>query len=175
MPNARPLLPALALLLASLACTLTGAPATSTPAAGPNWSTYTNTTHGFSIDHPPEFQVPASDDPETFGRIGEQIFYNISDVNPADCRFYCQVIEDTSTVEVAGQTATRLSGYIGAIGGNIPQQYVTYVIPRAGRYYSFTLYALPSSATPSSNDIVPLDEADVALFEQMLATLTFSQ
>jgi hypothetical protein len=72
------------------------------------------------------------------------------------------------------RNAIRIRGYIGAIGGRIPQQYVTYVLRDRGTYYVFTLYAVGLDAiTGELSTIAPLDAADVTAFEQLLGTLTF--
>jgi hypothetical protein len=186
------LIPALLLLLAGLACAAPGTAATATPTAASvatatptaaaaatddpiaNWPTYTNTTHGFSISHPPGFSTSPPDSAETFGALGDQIVFSVNTFNPADCRGDCPVIETTEAVTVAGQPAAKLTGYIGAIGGNTPQQYQSYVFARGDLYYTFTLYALPTGFVPTDNVIQPLQPEDIALFEQMLATLQFT-
>jgi hypothetical protein len=168
---------ALLLALAALACNFgqTPDPTETPPTPTPAWATYTNEALGFSISHPPEFQVPDPASTEPFGTLGEQIVFNVSDTSPLDCAGDCPVIEASEPAEIAGYGATKLTGYIGAIGGNIPQQYQTYVFGQAGRFYSFTLYALERSETPAGDDIHLLQAEDVALFEEMLATLRFTE
>jgi hypothetical protein len=186
-------LAAFSLALALLACVLPGATApTATPApaspttvppptqpeptatTAPAWPTYTNETHGFSISHPPEFTTPPADSTETFGAIGDQILFFVNAADPEECRGDCPVIETTSTETVAGLTAAKYTGYIGAVGGNVPQQYVSYVFTRDGLYYTFTLYAVPTTFTTDDTSIQPLQPEDVALFEQMVATFQFT-
>jgi hypothetical protein len=107
--------------------------------------------------------------------IGEQIHVWIADVDPLDCRGDCLFVETSNPATVAGLDATRVAGYMGAIGGSIPQRYLRYVLRHDDRYYVFTLFALGSHA--SSNDfytIWPLEEDDVTLFEQVLETLRFT-
>jgi hypothetical protein len=167
---------ATALGLALAACNLpsqTPAPTGVAPTLAADWPTYTNEAFGFAIDHPPGFEVPGPEHAEPFGSLGEQITFNIGEANPEDCRGDCPVIETSETVVIGNNEATKLAGYIGAIGGNIPQQYQTYVFERGGRYYSFTLYALGRSETAEETEIQPLAAEDVALFEQMLRSLRF--
>lgn len=174
--NRKALAAALGIGLALAGCLPPGQTPTPTavaPTLAADWPTYTNEAFGFAIDHPPDFEVPGAGHAEPFGNLGEQITFSIGEVSPEDCRGDCPVIESSEAVQVAGQPATKLAGYIGSIGGNIPQQYQTYVFEREGRFYSFTLYALERSETVEGTDIQPLAAEDVALFEQMLATLRF--
>jgi hypothetical protein len=143
------------------------------PADRVNWEGYSNTEYKFSIQHPADLKVV----PQTFGpyfTIGEQIQIAVSDYNPLDCRGDCPVQEKIESVEIAGQEATRIQGYIGAIGGFIPQQYLSYVIHTNNKYYIFTLYAVGLDDTSGMTDpIRPLKEEDIDLFEQIMQTLEF--
>jgi hypothetical protein len=172
------LLLALWLLTAGMLACGANPPATAT-VAGPtptaDWPLYTNEAQGFSIRYPPDLQAPPADYAEPFGTIGDQIVFNISDLDPLDCQGDCPFVEDVATVEIAGLPATRIEGYIGSIGGNVPQDYLTYVIERGTRYYNFTLYAGAAPDADPTADPAPLAAEDVAVFEQMLATLQFSE
>jgi len=153
--------------------TITPAPAvTSSPSD--EWKTYTSSEYGFSISYPAYLEIiPAENNASLY--IGEQIHVWISDVNPLECRGDCPLVERSEPATVAGLAATKVTGYIGSIGGNIPQRYTRYILQQDGRYYIFTLYALSFKAT--SNDparIWPLSENDVALFEQVLETFKFT-
>ena len=76
---------------------------------------------------------------------------------------------------VAGLDATRVEGYKGAIGGEIPQRYLQYILKHDNRYYSFTLSALRRDANHECCSVIwPLKENDIALFEQLLRTLSFN-
>jgi hypothetical protein len=183
----------IALALVLLACTppattaptATPAPPTPTTAptpteveppatTAPQWPTYRNEAHGFSIGHPPEFSTPPAGSAETFGTLGDQITFSVNAADPEECRGDCPVIETTSTESVAGLTATKYTGYMGAVGGNVPKQYVSYVFTRDELYYTFTLYAVPLTFTTDDTSIQPLQPEDVALFEQMVATFQFT-
>jgi hypothetical protein len=172
----RQVLPAtlLALAFAVLACAFPTS-ATPGPTPTPGWETYSNRTFGFSISHPPGFQTPAEDAADPFGYIGEQVFFNVTEVSPLDCRGDCPVIETNESVLVAGLSATRLTGFIGSVGGNVPQQYQSYVFENGGRFYNLTLYALPRGAAATDIETLqPLKAEDVQVFEQMLATFKFT-
>jgi hypothetical protein len=139
-----------------------------------NWAQYSNTEYKFSIQHPANLEVI----PQSFGpyfNIGEQIQIMVNDYNPLECRGDCPIIENTESVNVAGQEATKILGYIGSIGGYIPQQYVRYVVHKNSQYYIFTLYAVGLSDTSGiTGPIRPLKQEDIELFEQIMQTLEFA-
>jgi hypothetical protein len=144
------------------------------------WTTYTNRVYRFSLRHPPKFDVPASDFGDPRGFIGDKIVFSVGESNPywVGCLSAalgdCPVMEAVETTLVAGQEATRIGGYIGAIGGNIPQQYITYIVLKDEVYYTFTLYALSRDSAEQAGGIIwPLGEEDVAVFEQIMETLEF--
>jgi hypothetical protein len=161
------------LLAGSSACagfapTAVHPPPQASPAEG--WKTYSNPDYGYSISYPASLEITAAEN-DTSLFIGEQIHVLVSSADPLECRGDCPVVEGTEPAAIAGLAATKVTGYIGSIGGNVPQRYITYILPRDGRYYVFTLYALGFKAV--SNDpstIWPLKESDVALFEQVLDT-----
>jgi hypothetical protein len=147
-----------------------------------SWMTYTNNVHRFSLRHPPGFDVPPIDFAESRGYIGDQIVFSVTDQDPhwLGCFFEglgdCPVMEQVELTRVGNPTrnAIRIQGYIGSIGGRIPQQYVTYLVREGGTYYTFTLYALGlDSQVERADGIWPLDEADITAFERMMETLTF--
>jgi hypothetical protein len=138
------------------------------------WNTYSNSEYGFSVSFPAYLEITPDEDTPTL-YIGEQIHVWISDVNPLECRGDCLLVEETAPATVAGLEATKVAGYMGAIGGSIPQRYLRYIIRHDNRYYVFTLFALSFHAR--SNDmytIWPLGENDVTLFEQVLETFKFA-
>jgi hypothetical protein len=160
----------------------TAAPAPNGITPPGSWVTYTNSAHGFSLRHPAGFDVPPTDFNEWRGFIGDQVVFSVGEQDPywLGCFFEgvgdCPVMEDVELTRVGDPTRNgiRISGYIGSIGGRIPQQYVTYVMREGGTYYAFTLYALGGDREVERVDVIwPLDEADVVVFERMMETLRF--
>jgi hypothetical protein len=138
--------------------------------------------HRFSLRHPPGFDVPPADLNEPRGSIGDQIVFSVAEQDPywLGCLFEglggCPVMEQIEWTRVGDPTrnAIRISGFIGSIGGRIPQQYVTYLMREGGMYYTFTLYASGRDSEVERVDVIwPLGEADIVAFEQMMETLTF--
>jgi hypothetical protein len=148
----------------------------------PTWETYTNRHYGFSLRTPPGYETPPVDFSEPRGFIGDRIAFSVTrqDTYWLDCLFEdpgdCPVIDYVTLTRTGtpARTAIRLRGYVGAIGGNIPQQYVTYLVRDGGMTYTLTLYALERDTDVERVDeIWPLDEADIETFERMMATLAF--
>lgn len=140
------------------------------PKSSEGWKTYSNPEYGFSINYPSQLDITPGQGNSTL-YIGKKIHVWVSDANPLECRGDCPIVESTEPATIAGLQATKVTGYIGAIGGNIPQRYLKYIVPRNNRYFIFTLYALSYKAT--SNDVAtirPLNESDIELFEQVLKT-----
>jgi hypothetical protein len=146
-------------------------PAPASPSEGQR--TYFDPEYGFSITYPAHLDILVSESvPSLY--LGEQIHVAIGDVNPLDCRGDCPLVESINPATVAGLDATRVEGYKGAIGGEIPQRYLQYILKHDNRYYSFTLWALRRDAKNECCSIIwPLNDNDIALFEQLLNTLTF--
>jgi hypothetical protein len=152
------------------------APLTSTVTSAPSheWKTYSNSKYGFSINYPASLEINLGENDNSL-YIGEQIYVWISDINPLECRGDCPLVENTEPTTVAGLEATKVTGYIGAVGGMIPQRYLQYILKHDNRYYSFTLWALRRDANNECCSVIwPLNENDIALFEQLLKTLSFN-
>ncbi|MDY6877101.1 MAG: hypothetical protein SWK90_12995 [Chloroflexota bacterium] len=150
------------------------------PTTTDTWVTYTNNIHHFSLQHPPEFDVSTGDPGDPRGFIGDKIVFSVGESNPywvgclSEALGDCPVMEVVETTLIAEQEATRIRGYVGAVGGNIPQQYITYVILRDRVYYTFTLHALSRDSAGQTGEIIwPLGEEDIAVFEQIMGTLQF--
>ena len=143
-----------------------------------SWRTYSSTQYGFSISYPSHLEIINNESNASLD-IGEQIHVWVADVDPLDCRGGCPfleaLVESTDPATVAGLHATRVAGYFGVEGGSTPQRFVGYILQRDGRYYSFVLSAL--GRHPTSYDVYsiwPLKEDDIALFEQVLGTIKFT-
>ena len=67
-----------------------------------------------------------------------------------------------------------MRGYIGSVGGNIPQYFLLYVFRLREGFASFALYAERRDAElKDPGSITRLLQADIDLFESMMETLAF--
>ena len=148
----------------SLPYTPTSLPQTSSP------STYTNFKYGYSLNYPDSYSVVAVSD--EYVEIGDKIVISVWSVDPTTPRGDDPVIESTSDIQVSGYPAKLLTGYIGAVGGYVPQQYRKIIVEREGLYFIFTLYAFGLHATEGDvSQIAQLVPEDVSIFNAMATTL----
>jgi hypothetical protein len=138
------------------------------------WEKYTHPMHKFYIDYPLAWHI--TEIAPDFGHIGKQVSWWTSAYDPRQCQGDCPFVDEVTPVAIAGQNATRILGhYAGAIGDMGFQQYLMYVFHHGEVYYVFTLFAIDAKGMPgvTMGEVQLLRANDVALFEQMLGTLTF--
>jgi hypothetical protein len=147
------------------------------PTAVP-WNTFEDPMGRFSFFVPPTMAVnPGSG--ENSWVLGDRIIFAINPTNAywVGCLEQplgdCPIVNENELVEVNGLRARRLKGWFGAIGGRIPQEYLTYIFEVEGEYLVFTLYALPLDLEPTDMTTVwPVEGMHLELFERSLGTLT---
>ena len=94
--------------------------------------------------------------------------------NPAILYGDGPVFEQSSDVQPGAYPAKLLTGYLGSVGGYIPQQIRMYVFERNGMYITFTLYALGLRATEGDvTQIAPINIEEQNIFDNMVAGLRF--
>ncbi|MEZ4670088.1 MAG: hypothetical protein R3E39_19460 [Anaerolineae bacterium] len=171
------------LILLLAACNLSNA-AQPTPTAEPvvvveptaetTLTTYTNTAYNYSLEYPAGLEL-VGDASAQFVWIDRQIYIMVSEFNPEEPRGDAPVIERADDAMVGAYTARRLSGYIGAVGGNTPQRYEAVVIQHNNLYYTFTAYELKNDETgPIDRAMNPVPTETVALLDQIVASLRFT-
>jgi hypothetical protein len=138
------------------------------------WETYIDEQHGFSIRYPAALTLEFGPQVDGYGVVfvGDQIQVHTSPANPLVCRGQCPIMESTEPVTIAGRDAHLVRGYVGSIGGNIPRRFMLYLIRSGTTYISLVLYAGSRDATTADpTTLVPLQEADIGLFDRMVETL----
>jgi len=140
------------------------------------WEQYTNTTWKFSVEYPTSWVV--SENGTDSGFFGKQVFWWASKYDPMQQHGDDPAVDEMMEIEIDGQPAIRVSGHFqGAIGDMGFQQYLKYVIHKGDVYFMFTLHAVDALGVPPDmmTESLPLRENDVELFEQMIATVKFSE
>lgn len=136
-----------------------------------DWKTYTNTTYNFSLQIPSLYEVTENPE-ETYTYIGEQISFYVYDKDVASCLGDCPVIYNVETI-ASNYELSKITGYIGEIGGNIPEEYISYQYKKDDFYYVFTLHALGKSERPTnSSELHKLKSEDIQLFESIMKSFT---
>lgn len=145
-----------------------------TPSSKPVWATFTHPKLNFSIDYPTQFEFLVDTAEFASGSIGNNIFFFVSEYNPVDCRGDCPMIDKKEDVLIGQVKGVKLIGYYGAVGGIIPQEYITYIFPKGELFIIFTITALGKNHPPASDDTVQLlSPEDISLFEQIMLTIKY--
>lgn len=131
---------------------------------------YNNSKYGYSLNYPDTFDIIAVND--EFVEIGNKITVEVMTVDPTAPRGDGSVIENTSDVQFSGYPAKLLTGYIGSVGGYMPQRFKQIVVERNGKYFVLTLYALGLHVTDGDvSQIAQLAPEDLSLFDDIAASM----
>ena len=147
---------------------------TETPATV--WKQYQNGIWQFSIEYPSSWAL--SENGTDSGFFGEQVFWWAGNYDPRQQNGDNPAVNEITEVRIDGQTAQRIIGHFqGAIGDMGFQQYLKYVIQKGDIYLMFTLHAVNARGVPPDMmaETLPLQKDDVEIFEQMIASLKFSE
>ena len=146
--------------------------ATISPTIEQVWTAYENQRYGYGISFPQNLKVTVYS--EEFVHIGDKIVIGVMTSAPTDMPGDRPIFETSTDVQVGAYPAKLLTGYIGAIGGYIPQQFRMYLFQRADHYVTVTLYALGLNVTEGDmSQIVTMDPEDVPEFELIVRSLRF--
>ena len=145
--------------------------AISEPAAEPVvWLNYSNPTYGYSLEYPNTLSLHAAND--EYVQLGEKIEVAVWDIDPGAPLGDGPAIERETNLQLAGRPARLFEGYIGSVGGYVPQRFKRYVVQTGDGYFLITLYALGLGASEGSlSQIAELDPADIQLFDTIAASV----
>ncbi len=133
-------------------------------------SNYSNAKYGYSLNYPDTYNIIVISD--EYVEIGNKITVEVMNVDPTSPRGDGSVIENTEEIQLSGQPAKLLTGYIGSVGGYMPQQFKKIVVEQNGNYFVITLYALGLHVTDGDvSQIVPLAPDDVLLFDSITTSM----
>ncbi len=145
-----------------------------TPTPEVTVSTYTNTAYGYSVQYPNGLELEGASDSQ-FVWLDKQIYIYASDFNPEEPHGDAPVIETAQDTMIGPNTARHLSGYSGAVGGNTPQRYESFVIKHNNLYYQFIAYELKrDDVQPVDRTMNPVQPQVVALLTQVVTSLRFA-
>lgn len=136
----------------------------------PLQSTYSSSKYGYLLNYPNTYNIVVVSD--EYVEIGEKITVEVMNVDPTAPRGDGAFIESTSEIQFSGHPAKLLTGYIGSVGGYIPQQFKRISVERNSNYFVITLYALGLHVTDGDiSQIAQLAPEDVSLFDSIAASM----
>lgn len=148
-----------------------------------NWKVYTNNQYGFSFKYPNDWQITQYGDPSSGKLLNNQIDWFTSEVSIENCRGDCPVINSKQQIKLKEEiTALQLDGWVGSIGGNIPESFRKFEVkyPNENKYLIITLWELKrgnpytfANYSPERNPQI-IDQNNLKIFDQILSTFKFS-
>lgn len=111
------------------------------------WKTYVGAS--FTFKHPSTYSAQNLADGRVL--INNNIILSSKNLSYKDCKGACPAYEKIETVPSSdGVQITKINGYQGGIGGNIPQSFIEYEIPTSSeantnKYITITLWELPQN------------------------------
>ena len=143
------------------------------------WTPYVDPQARFSFVYPPSMTL-TSGTQEGEWRIGDRIEFFIRPPGASYVACFeqalgdCPVVLEDSWLQINGVDVRRVKGYFGAVGGMIPQEFLSYIFEVNGEQLVFTVYALPFDAELQDvTRIWPLEGMELELFERMVSSITF--
>ncbi len=142
------------------------------PPPTPSYSLYENTKYGFSFSHPDNWPLNVQSD--DYIEVGDQVVIVTWPADPLSLPGDRPIYETVTDVQPGAYPCKLVTGYMGSIGGYVPQQLRMYIFEHNGTYITITLYAVGLKATDGDmTQIVPLLSEDVKIFDAMVAGLRF--
>ena len=142
------------------------------PAPTPSYSLYENQKYGFSFSHPDFWPLTVQSD--EYVEIGDKVVIIIWTADPLSLPGDRPIYETVTDAQPGAYPGKLVTGYIGSIGGYIPQQIRMYVFEHNGYYIAFTLYALGLNATEGDvSQIAPIFSEEEKIFDNVVAGLQF--
>ena len=146
---------------------------------GVPWNQFTDPQGRFTFRYPPTMSITPDAAADKW-RIGDQIEVAVLPVASSWITCFdqalgdCPFVESDTPVTIQGQEARRVKGYIGSVGGRIPQEFLVYIfeLDDEAEALTLTLYALPFDATiEDPTTIWPLEGPELELFERTVETV----
>lgn len=145
------------------------------------WKKLTDPQGRFSLIYPPSLELTQADGQESW-QMGDQIKVEVLpfdnswitcfDQSLGDCPF----VETDDTLLVNGHQARRITGYFGAVGGYVPQEFQTYLFSLGDQALVITVYALPIGMESTDIDqIWPLQGIYLEFFQRTVETVLITQ
>lgn len=144
---------------------------TATPDPTADWKTY-KYLDLFEIKIPNNYKVV--DKGNGYITIGDYISISSSGMNPEECKGDCYISGPQPTKIVNGVNMKYATGWWGEIGGNIAQNFITYIVPSKNLYTLIQLQELPFDAKyVAGRKLENIPPERVIEFDQIISTFKF--
>lgn len=150
------------------------------PTAVP-WNHFEDPQGRFAFVYPPTWTLMNSQG-EQFWRIGDQVEVFIRPPGASYVACFdqalgdCPAVEEDQMVVINEIAARRVKGWFGAIGGNTPQEFLTYIFDLGDDQLVMTVYALPfDTILQDISTVWPLEGMALELFERTVGTVRILQ
>ena len=141
------------------------------------WARFSDPQDRFAFVYPPTMTISKVPGEQTW-RMDDQIEIEIHQPGKSWVACFdqalgdCPMVEKDEKVEINGEEVRRVEGWIGAVGGYTPQEYLTYIFDMDGLQLIFTVYALPFNTNfQDISKIWPLEGMELELFERTVQTV----
>jgi len=136
--------------------------------------TYTNAAHGYAVEYPNTVSFEGDGNSDVVW-IDDQVSIAVSTFNPEEAQGDAPFIATAQPMSFGNFPARRLNGFIGAVGGNVPQSYESVVVSHNDKFYNFTVYELKRTATgPADRTPGSIPRPAIILFNYVVSTLRFT-
>lgn len=143
-----------------------------------SWIRFLDPHDRFVFHYPPTLTL-SEGTAEDYWRLGEQIEFFI--LQPGEMAWVtcfdqplgdCPAVYEEGITEMNGLPARRVKGYFGSVGGNTPQEFLTYIFKLGEAQLVFAVYALPFDAPLQDiQHVWPLEGMAYELFERTVGTV----
>lgn len=158
---------------------------TPTPDPTANWKTYSDQNKVYEFKYPQNYSLSHFAGDNSPILLNNQIDWEITQHSAGECKGDCPVIINKRDATINGYQATIYNGWVGSVGGEIPQTFIKYEVREPGtvridgsNYFVITLweldrrYAVQKNYSSTRNPGT-INQDDQITFDQILSTFRF--
>lgn len=145
------------------------------------WKSYNDPNGLYTFKYPPNYSLGHYSTDNSPLLLNNKIEWGITQHPAGSCAGDCPVITNKSTTTINGYSTTIYNGWVGTIGGEIPQSYIKYEIqqPESSNFFAITLWELDRTSSAQKNyspTRTPgaISDSDKQIFNQIINTFKFS-
>jgi hypothetical protein len=144
----------------------------------PDWLTYTDIQHAWSIQYPPEYSLLTSEENVVLGRTIN--WYYLLPDQISNCNGLCANATFRKEYHLGNTPATKIMGSMTNVESELPQNYICYLAKSPIENYLYIcLWELPLDMSEEQLNNLgnrspsPIPTSSEIMFDQIVSTLTF--